>query len=274
MICTHCHVDKPLEQFVKHRETISGRTQPCKICANTRYVAYMDKDREAFNAHARKRSEKRRRQAGYTPQINTLDRLHELPSGRLGMQCIACLRDVDLEGFYLDKRSLTGHMQPCKQCVGVRQKAIRAHISVEKRVQDNKKRNIGRATRPQNRRRENIIRRARKRSLPAMFTMEERKFMLAYWGYACAICGNQEGFEWTIADDHVIPLADPHCPGTVALNMLPLCHGVGGCNNTKSNKNLHIWLIAHYGKRKTIMIEKKITIYFELVRQRSQCRTS
>src|SRR5262245_36706706 len=74
-------------------------------------------------------------------------------------------------------------------------------------------------------------RRARKRNLPDTFTIEERQFMLEYWHHACAICGNQDGFFWTLADDHWICITSPDCPGTVAENMIPLCHGKGGCNN-------------------------------------------
>jgi len=109
---------------------------------------------------------------------------------------------------------------------------------------------------------------ARKRGLPATFDIEARAFMLSYWGYACAVCGRQEGlFGWTLADDHTIPLSAPDCPGTVATNMLPLCHGKGGCNNSKSTKNLQVWLISRFGKRKAAVITRKITDYFAKVSQ-------
>jgi hypothetical protein len=67
---------------------------------------------------------------------------------------------------------------------------------------------------------------ARKRSLPDTFTYQEDQFCRQYFGYACAACGHEEGFQWIIAMDHWIPLDSSLCPGTVATNMIPLCNGV------------------------------------------------
>ena len=39
-------------------------------------------------------------------------------------------------------------------------------------------------------------RRARKKGLPDTFSHIQRRFMLQYWGYACAVCGNQQGLLW------------------------------------------------------------------------------
>lgn len=124
---------------------------------------------------------------------------------------------------------------------------------------------------PEESRTMNMRREARKRDLPATFTTKARTFMMAYWGYACAVCERQEGlFGWTLADDHAIPLSSPDCPGTVASNMLPLCHGRGGCNNSKKDKNLHVWLVARLGKRKAAVIIKRITAYFDMIRQHAE----
>lgn len=98
--------------------------------------------------------------------------------------------------------------------------------------------------------------------------------MLAYWHHACAICGNEEGVYWTLAYDHFIPLASPACPGTTAGNMLPLCHtrraaplGTPCCNNAKSSKDPHVWLVERYGARKAAQIERRIAAYFALAVQ-------
>jgi hypothetical protein len=110
-------------------------------------------------------------------------------------------------------------------------------------------------------------RKARKRGLPDTFTLKQRAFMHAYWHYACAICGNQDGFFWTIADDHWIPLGNSHCPGTIVTNMLPLCHGKGACNSTKHDADPSVWLLRRFGPRKAAVIEKKIAAYFDIVRE-------
>jgi hypothetical protein len=111
-------------------------------------------------------------------------------------------------------------------------------------------------------------RRKRCESLPETFTTEQQTFMLQYWGYACAACGNQEGFKWKLSRDHWIAVAAPDCPGTVATNMVPLCHGVNGCNNTKRHKDAHKWLLKRFGPRKAKKIEKAIATYFAIVKER------
>jgi hypothetical protein len=112
------------------------------------------------------------------------------------------------------------------------------------------------------------LRRARVRALPATFSREDQQFMLQYWGFACAACGNQDGFAWRLALDHWIPIADQACPGTTATNVVPLCHGRGGCNNAKSKRAAHGWLVERFGPQKTTGIEKKIARYFAVVNER------
>jgi hypothetical protein len=115
---------------------------------------------------------------------------------------------------------------------------------------------------------QNQRRRARRRLLRVDFTVEHRRFMLNYWSYACAACGNQEGFEWTLADDHWIPIVSPHCPGTVYWNIVPLCHGEGGCNNMKGSKQAERWLKHRFGHRKAKQIAKAVATYFCEVQKR------
>jgi hypothetical protein len=115
-------------------------------------------------------------------------------------------------------------------------------------------------------------RRARKRALPDTFTLEQRQFMLQYWQYACAICGNEEGFFWQLSDDHWIPISSPDCPGTVAHNIMPLCHtkkGVqGSCNNSKHDKDPVVWLHERFSPRQVKTILGRVNAYFDIVRDR------
>jgi len=108
-------------------------------------------------------------------------------------------------------------------------------------------------------------RRARKRQVPNTWTHEQLAFMLDYWKHACAICGNPQGLFWTLANDHWVPLASPECPGTIATNMIPLCHGNGGCNNSKYYSEPRAWLIRRFGTKKAAKIEKTIYAYFAQV---------
>lgn len=105
-----------------------------------------------------------------------------------------------------------------------------------------------------------------KRGLPSTFSHTEQAFCRQYFQYACAVCGNEEGFQWTLAMDHWIPISSRACPGTIATNMIPLCHGEGGCNNSKGNKDPNTWLLAKFGKRKAAQIVRNIERYFAAVR--------
>ena len=111
-------------------------------------------------------------------------------------------------------------------------------------------------------------RNARKRKLPDTWTIEQQTFMLEYWHNACAICGNQKSLLWTLASDHWIPFNAPNCPGTVATNMIPLCHGNQGCNNSKGYSEPHGWLVHRFGPKKAATIEKAIATYFAIVAER------
>jgi hypothetical protein len=112
-------------------------------------------------------------------------------------------------------------------------------------------------------------RRARRAALPDTFTETEANFMLTYWHFCCAICGNQRGFFWSLAHDHWIPLASPQCPGTIAENIIPLCHGQGGCNNSKADKDPVVWLKSRYSSHQVKRILAAIEAYFAVVRSRS-----
>lgn len=105
--------------------------------------------------------------------------------------------------------------------------------------------------------------RAKKLSLPATLTLKQWKDTLDYFKGCCAVCGRPSGFWHTLAQDHWIPISSPNCPGTVAANMIPLCHGDGGCNNSKKDKLPIEWLIGKFGKRKGMQIFNRIQAYLE-----------
>lgn len=113
-----------------------------------------------------------------------------------------------------------------------------------------------------------VMRRAaRRRSLPDMFTTDHWTAALDYFNGCCAVCGRPPGFWHTLAADHWIPLTSPNCPGTVPTNIVPLCHGEGGCNNSKSDSDPVEWLTEKFGPRKAKQILKRIQEYFDTVRK-------
>lgn len=117
---------------------------------------------------------------------------------------------------------------------------------------------------------------SKQQGVPFDFSPKSEARMYEYWGYSCAVCGRTADMWTTLATDHWIALSDPRHdnPGTVALNMIPLCHGKKDvpagtpcCNNSKINKDPEQWLISRFGKRKAKQILKRIHTYFDWVRQ-------
>ena len=110
-------------------------------------------------------------------------------------------------------------------------------------------------------------RRARERNLPDTFTSDDWQYALDAFSGHCAICGRPPGLWHTLAMDHWIPISSPSCPGTVAHNIIPLCHsttdGQHGCNNTKNAKNPSKWVIEKFGKRKGRAILKRIEAFLD-----------
>ena len=115
-------------------------------------------------------------------------------------------------------------------------------------------------------------RRARKRSLPDTFTSSDWLYALEYFNHSCAVCGRQLRDllgEHTAAADHWIPLASSDCPGSVVTNLLPLCHGVNGCNNRKQARDPVEFLETEFGARRAREILARIESYFAHLRERT-----
>jgi hypothetical protein len=115
---------------------------------------------------------------------------------------------------------------------------------------------------------------ARKRGLPATLSNEQWEQALEYFGYQCACCGQLASELVVLAADHWLPISKPDCPGTVALNIIPLCHARKGhnnkvpcCNNSKGSKDAETWLVERFGEYEANEILSRIEAYFEWVRQ-------
>jgi len=110
-------------------------------------------------------------------------------------------------------------------------------------------------------------RNARKLNLPDTMTHTQWHHCLSYFNHCCAACGRSiDGLSHKPHADHWSPLSDPGCPGTIATNIIPLCGGQDGCNNSKRNRPATAWLESKFGKRKATEILAKIETYFAWVR--------
>jgi hypothetical protein len=220
-------------------------------------------------------------------------------------QCNHCKQQFPAtpEFFYRDKANPSGLRPECKSCGLAAVKAYQAKHPekvraankrqwAENREQQQARKRASRAKNPQQHRDENkryrerhaeevrerkrkyravneSTRKARKTGLPCSLTTAEWERCLDYWQHCCAVCGRPVGLWHTLAREHWIALSDPRPdnPGTVATNIVPLCHGMGGCNNSKHNRDAIEWLTERYGKRKAKQITQRVQRYFEWVRE-------
>jgi HNH endonuclease len=108
-------------------------------------------------------------------------------------------------------------------------------------------------------------RNARKLSLPNTLTFQDWRRCLDYWSRKCCVCGRSKSLGLKLAADHWIPISNGG--GTTPDNIVPLCHGISGCNNEKGNRPAATWLINKLGKEAAQAKLAEIEAYFAWVRQ-------
>lgn len=107
---------------------------------------------------------------------------------------------------------------------------------------------------------------ARKRQLPDTLTKTQWLTCLEYFNNSCAVCGKQFNADCKAYMDHWIPLSDSMCKGTVAENIVCLCGGKNGCNESKHNHDARKWLLDFYPATEAQQILDRVSKYFEEVR--------
>lgn len=113
----------------------------------------------------------------------------------------------------------------------------------------------------------NRRRRALKRNLPATFTAEHERLALEYFHNCCAVCGRQLndlfGTHYP-SMDHWRPIK--RGGGSTPDNMIPLCHGKGGCNNRKNANDPVEWVKREFKPKQAQQILDRINTYFKWVK--------
>lgn len=191
------------------------------------------------------------------------------PDG-LQSRCIVCFRSY-ARGYYdRYQKGMRKHRSP-EQIAKNREAALRFYYNHRDRL--NAARRLpstpNRRIYPDVKSRKTVNRqkrRATKRLLPKTFSQRDWDTALVYFEGRCAVCNHPQGLWHTIAQDHWIPVSLGG--GYTADNIIPLCHGKGGCNNSKGKKHPETWLTERYGTRKAKQILKRIDDYFEWVKQR------
>lgn len=109
-------------------------------------------------------------------------------------------------------------------------------------------------------------RRYRKAQQPCTFTAKHEALALDYFNGCCAVCGRQlkdlfatHRLHW----DHWIPVSKGG--STSPSNIVPLCGGVGGCNNHKKDKMPLDWLVKSMGSKRAKVVMAEVETYFEWI---------
>lgn len=240
--CSKCGEKKPAPEFplAGKRKNAAARKAHCKICEQI-------KRRQQYAANpVKKIAATRRWQQAHPAQINTTRNARNAVNPAPNRARVKAWRKANPE-----KRNKQDQ---------ARRKANPEEFRARLRRWNK--------AHPESTRNRVLRRRARRRNLPDTFTLEQQRFCRQYWQHACAICGHEEGFEWVLAFDHVVPLARQDCPGTVGTNMILMCHGKGPCNTAKNAKEIGTWLATRYSPQKAKAILQRIKAYFAIVRER------
>lgn len=225
--CSKCKEWKSRQEFHQHKGRKDGLAAWCKTC-NCQNTSRYQKENRAIVAERQRQW--RKNHPNYRRERYALDRNREL------------------------KRAARYRFEKRDRVLKAQAKWRDTHLDARRAYSVNHKMQGYLAT---------LRRRARIRKLPDTMTQRDIEKCLAYFGHRCATCDRPQGFWHTLAMDHWIPLSSPECPGTVPQNMIPLCHGIGGCNNAKHDKDPREWLVVTFGKRKATKIEKQIRAYFD-----------
>lgn len=194
--------------------------------------------------------------------------------------CNICgeLKPID-EGFHRSKLYLDGYRNRCKACVKEYQ------IKNAERIAANNRRwqreNPDKARAAQKRWYEKDVERAKAQQVATQhqrraqlanaldnFTLQDWRYALEYFNGCCAVCGRQMNDmfgEFYPAQDHWIPLSKGG--HNIPENIIPLCHGKGGCNNRKNATPPQEWLEREFGKKKAKEILARIEQFFATVRK-------
>lgn len=259
-VCTVCKQEKPAtpEYFTRNNSTRDGLHTQCKECrqrkGRERWAANADelnaRRRELYPEHAeaRKVYHKKWREEN-REQVLAKKKEYYRANSEKDLASSKAWREANPEKKKAYDRE---YAQKNKRRIKERQRKWEA---------DNRDR-INEQKRPK-RRIYQQLRESRKSELPTDFTQDDWDRAVDFFEGKCAACGRPPGLFHSLALDHWVPLSSPDCPGTIPSNIVPLCHGVGGCNNSKHSKDPTEWLVWKFGKKKGKEVAAKVQQYFD-----------
>lgn len=234
--CSSCKEMKPRSEYHKLSRAKDGLASQCKTCC----AIAVAKSREKYG---RKRDKAKAKEAGRRWRENNSEKYREMKA----------LSDKKYRQNHPDVIARIRKRGYEKNREAIRQKA-RENYDPDKAKEQYQRFKLS----PQYKSKaaaKNQRRLARLRDLPNTLSSQQWDDCQVYFGNACAYCGQRKELEM----EHFIPLASPHCPGTVVTNIVPSCYQ---CNRSKQDKKPHKWLIGKFGTAEADIILKRIMDYF------------
>lgn len=280
--CCQCKQYRTKEEFPRNRSTNDGLNQRCRHCRNKKPIDSKICRYCGVRKHHSQFGKDERNKLGLSYYCQSCidtyhigNRINKRLRGDGLLRCHQCKQYLLPEAFHKDKNDANGRSGCCKNCHKEYRVQNAKHISLLSReYQKAHPEKRAAYTREYNKRVgykyqriSSVKRMARKANLPNTLTNHEWQRALTYFNDCCAVCGRQLNNLFkshTVAADHWIPLSKDG--GTTALNIIPLCHGVNGCNNHKKDRLPSEWLAEEFGSRKANKILARIEGYFAWVK--------
>lgn len=263
--CKRCDSNYHKQYTLEHLEENRNRSRKWKKDNADRINAYQ---RQRYHDNLTKSREyNRQKQARRRSATRLRPRRTRFITSDGTLRCSQChkLKPATVEYFSPRRNDCVGFSIYCRKCSNLNDRKRRERIG---RAKLNER--ARRLYNPTKGEIKNQKRRARELSLPNAFSPSDWNHALVYFNGVCAVCGRPPGLWHTLSVDHWIPLSDvEHCLGTVPANIVPLCHGIDGCNNSKGDSNPIEWLNRRFGPRKAKRILKRIQAYFDSLKDTS-----
>lgn len=229
-----------------------GIFKTCTKCTRTRHIeTHFHRDPRNRNRHiarckdCTRAHDRARRPAKHPPRPPKEPKAPRIPRDAGGVQtCTRCKQDkpATLDYFRKNAKTTNGIDSWCHECsreyARKRRAARRADPIEAAKISEQKRRwaesDKGREWKRARSQIDNLLRQGRTAFFPWDWSVEQWEECLRFFDFMCAYCGCPDD----LTQDHVIPVADRSCPGTVPWNMVPAC---GPCNYSKQHRNVQTW---------------------------------
>lgn len=251
-ICSACHTEKALDEFSLHPLGKHGRHSQCIECRRAYAREYQRRQRQEQPEHVKEL--KHQSDLRCADRVKAKSRAAYLMNREKRLVQAAAYRNANRERINAWQRQNYVNNKERKLAQD------RTYVANNREKVSNRLKHYRNLHRAETRMR-NRLRKVALKFSNANYKHQDWLDCLAYWHNACAVCGRSHSTDRQICADHWIPLK--HNGLTHKNNILPLCHGVDGCNNHKHDKLPAAWLITMLGENAATKKLIEIQAYFD-----------